>query len=254
MSSQGLQTIINFADSLTINRRKTVGVQYTRSEIAKVGETPTRNPWRFTVGISAGIQYSQNDDKINVRNLLEEIDYYDKRFPQVISFGGSSASKGLSYMFAYNGSLTSTQISQLTVSSFSGNQLVLNTASVIGIANSSLIAFKKGDIIQIGSQTPGDSNFYPFPFTVTQDVAIGTIGLGSTITVATHRPNFIQTSLANLPITVGNSVQFQVFCNNMPTYKLTPGGANALITFSTPFELYEWTGSLPNQTGTWSYA
>jgi hypothetical protein len=42
-----------------------------------------------------------------------------------------------------------------------------------------------------------------------------------------------------------------MFCPNMPTYKLVPGGAlkssgivinNALIEFSDSFELYEWVG------------
>ena len=53
-------------------------------------------------------------------------------------------------------------------------------------------------------------------------------------------------------ITVGNSCDFYMFCPNMPTYKLIPGGYmkangvvqnNALIEFSDSFQLYEWVGT-----------
>ena len=97
--------------------------------------------------------------------------------------------------------------------------------------------FKKGDFVQIKG--------YPYPFTVTADVLRGTSDLvGATITLTTHRPNFISADLTGLKLNVGNDCQFRMFCPNMPTYKLTPGGANALINWSSDFQLVEYTGDV----------
>jgi hypothetical protein len=227
----GLQTIINKCDSITIDRRRVVGVQYTRSEIAKTSETPTRNPWRLNLTISAGLKYGDN------RALLEELDTLDKNTPEVVSFGqATGASPGLAYMFAYQGVLNPSQITGIRVSSFVGNQLILNVSlitpsSVTGQAGG--LIFKKGDFIQVQG--------YPYPFTIRQDVVRGT---ADTVTLTTHRPNFISASLTGLLVNVGNACQFNVFCPNMPTYKLSPGGQNALISFSGEFQLYEYTGTV----------
>ena len=45
----GLQSIVNACNGLTIDRRKMVGIQFTRNEIPRVSQTPTRNPWKFTL-------------------------------------------------------------------------------------------------------------------------------------------------------------------------------------------------------------
>ena len=221
----GLQTIVNYSDSLTINRRRLVSVQYTRSEIAKVNETASRNPWRFSLGISAALRYQ------DCRELLEQLDYLDKTRPETISFNSSTgASSGLAYMFAYQGALTQGILDQITVSSFSGNQLVL---TVPAMATGTVI-FKKGDYIQIKG--------FPYPFTSTTDVVKAAGSL--LVTVTTHRPNFISGSLGNPGINVGNSVQFRMLCINMPTPKLSPGGTNAIVSWGSGFELYEYTGDV----------
>jgi hypothetical protein len=232
-----LQRIINVCESLNIDRRRVVGVQYTRSEIAKISQTPTRNPWRFNLGISAGLVYSEN------RDLLEMIDLLDRTTPEVISFNSSTystinsqstflaASPGLAYMFKYLGDNIA-NVQNINVVSFSGNQLVLgNLPTVTGSGGASAYMFRRGDFIQIKG--------YPHPFTSTTDVVRGT---GTTITVTTHRPNFLTGNLTSLGINVGNQCQFKMFCPNMPTYKLTPGGANAIISWTSDFNLYEYTG------------
>jgi uncharacterized membrane protein len=224
-----LQRIVNVCETLNIDRRKVVGVQYTRSEVAKVSETPTRNPWRFNLTIAAALIYSQN------RDLLEQIDYLDRRYPEVLSFSTSTgASAGLAYMFAYQGAIK-TYIPLITVTSFVGNQLTLNVAnvSIPNVGGSTAVVFKKGDLIQIKN--------YPYPFTSTTDVLRGS---ADTITVTTHRPNFIGTGVNGLGINVGNDCQFKMFCPNMPTYKLSPGGPNAIIQWTSDFQLYEWTGDI----------
>ena len=45
----GLQTIIDKCNGLNIDRRKMVGIQYTRNESPRTSQTPTFNPWRFVL-------------------------------------------------------------------------------------------------------------------------------------------------------------------------------------------------------------
>lgn len=225
----GLQTIINNASAMTIDRRKVVGVQITRNEIPRTSLTPTKQPWRFTLTMPSSLKYYNN------RDLLEQLDKIDRYQPEYVTFGDNAC---LSWIFRYQGQLTQSQINQMTVQSFTGNQLVLSTLPVVP---STRVLFEPNDLIQIGN--------YKYPFTSTTRVTRGT---GSTVTVTTNRPNIITNSVSSLGLTVGNSCQFYMFCPNMPTYKLIPGGYttsngvtvnNALIEFSDDFTLYEWVGT-----------
>ena len=98
-----IQSIINIAESIQINRRKVIGIQYTRNEIARVSELVTRNPWRMTVQVSALLDYRNT----NVRALLEELDRLDRKIPEEITFANNSR---LAWMFAYQGNLTPSEL------------------------------------------------------------------------------------------------------------------------------------------------
>ena len=225
----GLQTIINKASALTIDRRKVVGIQITRNEIPRTSLTPTKQPWRMTLTMPASLRYYDN------RDLLEALDTLDRYQPELVTFSDNAC---LSWIFRYQGSLNTTQINNLRVQSFVGNQLVLTGLPVIP---NTRVIFQPNDLIQIGTHT--------FPFTSTTQV---TRGSSSTITVTTNRPNIITASVVNDGLTVGNDCEFYMFCPNMPTYKLIPGGYvrsgnttvnNALLEFNDDFTLYEWTGT-----------
>lgn len=222
----GLQTIINKCNGLTIDRRQMVGIQYTRNESPRTSNTPTFNPWRFVLDMPSSLRYS------DARSLLEQLDTLDRYTPQVVKFGDNPC---LNWIFRYQGSMSTTQINGITVQSFVGDQLILTNLPTI---SSTRVLFEPNDLIQIGNHT--------FPFTSTTQVTRGT---GSTVTVTTNRPNIITGSVVGDNITVGSSCEFYLFCPNMPTYKLVPGGAqyangvrvnNALIEFSDSFNLYEW--------------
>lgn len=229
----GLQTIIDNCNGLQIDRRKVVGIQITRNEVPRTSVTPTFQPWRMTLDMPSRFRYNQ------VRDLLEALDTLDRNTPQIVTFGNNPC---LSWIFRYQGQMTSGEISAIRTKNasdaFVGNQLKLvNLPSV----SSTTVLFEPNDLIQIGNFT--------FPFTSTTQVLRGS---GSEVTVTTNRPNIITSSVQNLGITVGNACQFYMFCPNMPTYKLTPGGAvvsggvtlnNALIEFSDAFNLYEWVGA-----------
>jgi len=225
----GLQTIVNKASSLTIDRRKVVGVQITRNEIPRTSLTPTRQPWRFVLEMSASLRYYNN------RDLLEELDRLDRYQPQIITFSDNPC---VSWIFRYQGSMNTSMINNMTVQSFTGNQLVLGNLPTIP---STRVLFEPNDLIQIGN--------YTYPFTSTTRVLRGN---ASTVTITTNRPNIISGAVIGAGITVGSDCEFNMFCPNMPTYKLIPGGYvsangvtvnNALIEFSDEFTLYEWVGA-----------
>jgi hypothetical protein len=222
----GLQTIIDRCNGLNIDRRKMVGIQYTRNESPRTSQTPTFNPWRFVLDMPSSLRYYQ------ARALLEQLDTLDRNTPQVVTFSNNAC---LSWIFKYQGSLSTTQLNGITVQSFVGNQLVLTNLPAI---SGTRVLFEPNDLIQIGTHT--------FPFTSTTQITRGT---GATVTVTTNRPNIITTSVVGNNIIVGNACSFYMFCPNMPTYKLVPGGSakengttvnNALIEFSDSFNLYEW--------------
>lgn len=228
----GLQSIINASNGLNIDRRKMVGIQYTRNEIPRVSQTPTRNPWKFTLDMPSSYRYN------DARSLMEQLDTLDRTTPQVITF---SENGKLDWIFRYQGSMTTGQISTVTVQSFVGNQLVLTGLPAVGAGT---VLFQPNDLIQIGS--PG---VHPYPFTSTTQVLRGTSG---TVTITTNRPNILTGTLTGLSIIVGNNCQFNMFCPNMPTYKLIVGGyqksgntlvGNALIEFTDSFMLYEFVGT-----------
>jgi hypothetical protein len=138
--------------------------------------------------------------------------------------------------------MTSGQLATITVVSWVGTTLTLNVSGIT--AATTAVIFAPNDLIQIGS-----SNEYPYPFTSTTQVLRGT---GSTIVVNTSRPNILTGNLVGKGIIVGNNCQFNMFCPNMPTYKLIPGGYigngatttnNALLEFSDSFGLYEFVGA-----------
>lgn len=202
-----------------------VGLQYTKDESLKTSETPTLNPWRFSLQVEPGLKYSEN------RGLIEALDTLDRNNAEVISLGDNA---NLRWLFRYQGQMDSVARGNIKVATFTGNNLVLTTLPAVGSAT---VMFEPNDLIQIVG--------HPHPFTVQERVVRGT---GSTVTVTTHRPNVITDSVANANIVIGPTCQFNMKCVNMPTYRLIPGGYlintgevinNALIEFSDEFQFYE---------------
>jgi hypothetical protein len=173
------------------------------------------------------------------RDLMEALDTLDRITPEVITFSNLPS---LSWIFKYQGAMTSGQLATITVTSWVGSTLTLNVSGIT--AATTAVIFEPNDLIQIGSLSE-----YPYPFTSTTQVLRGS---GSTVVVTTSRPNILTGSLTGEGIIVGNTCQFKMFCPNMPTYKLIPGGQgmsgntvvnNALLEFSDSFELYEFVGT-----------
>lgn len=221
-----IQTIINNCTGLAIDRRKMVGIQFTRSEIPRVSVTPTTNPWRFTLTMPSSLRYS------DARSVIESLDTLDRVGSEVITFNNAPQ---MNWIFRYQGQALISQLANIRVVSFIGNQLILNALPIMG---STQTLFAPNDLIQIGN--------YPYPFTSTTTVQRG---IGSSVIVTTNRPNILTNDVSGSAITVGAGCQFRVFSPNMPTYKLFPGGTqylngsvinNAYIEWSDDFQLYEY--------------
>lgn len=172
------------------------------------------------------------------RDLMEQLDVLDRTTPQVVTFSNLPQ---LSWIFKYQGQMSSAQLATITVTSWVGTTLTLNVSGIA--AGPSAVIFQPNDLIQIGS-----SNEYPYPLTSTTQVLRGS---GSTVVVTASRPNILTGNLVGKGIIVGNNCQFNVFCPNMPTYKLIPGGSisngttttnNALLEFSDSFQFFEFVG------------
>ena len=107
----GLQTIIDSCNGIKFNRRNVVGIQYTRNEIPRVSQTPTRNPWKITLDMPNSFKYS------DARSLMEELDTLDTTTPELVTFGNNA---NLEWIFAYQGAMSQPQIDALVVDSYVG--------------------------------------------------------------------------------------------------------------------------------------
>ena len=195
-----IQTIVNNASSLTIDRHKTSGQTISRSGIVRTAELASNIPWFFTVEMHSGLAYSTN------RALTEEIDRLDRTIEEEINIGLTNT--GLAYITAYQGTAT---LTSATINSVSGSNIYLNCSS-IGAGSGYL--FKKGDYIQ-------PSSSYRYPYTVTADVAYTT---SSNVTIPVNRPVISQTgyTFAGKSIKVGSNVTWRVKMFRKPTYTIVP--------------------------------
>ena len=217
-----LQTIIDSASFITINKRKGIGQTISRSGHIKTS-VQQGSLYRFTVGVDAGLKYSEN------RALLQELDSLDRNEESNIDIGGTN--KGMSYITQYQGDLTEGQSNTISMVDAVGSNIYVNTLSVSGNVSGYTTLFKKGDFIQ----PRGNTGTYRYPYQVTSDVAFSS---NANITVPIHRPFIPQdgVSVTSGFIRAGINVRFHVKALVMPTYTVVPYDR---ISFDSDFELIE---------------
>lgn len=142
------QTIFEIQQSMTVNNRRMVGQQVTRSGYITVAQYLTAVPWVFTITPHNYLYYPQ------VRSIIQAIDNKDRQLPEVISF----ASDNLSWFLEMQGTATAATLNGTPAA----NTQTLNLTS-----NGT---FKAGDFIMIDGYT----------YKITEDSA------GSTVSI--HRP------------------------------------------------------------------
>lgn len=214
-----IQTIIDNAVSIEFIRNKVAGHTVSRSGQLKIASLANNVPWRMIVEPRPGMKWSE------YRDLVEEIDRLDRIFIEVVDIGNTNS--GLSYITEYQGLLTGTQLSAITVSSGSGLTLTLDMSAVTGTTGTT-VCFEPGDFIQL-------SGNYKYPYTVTSQVLRGS---GSTIEVPINRPFIDQAGYTEVGagIIVGKFVTWQVVMARKPSYRVIPGG---YLEWQDVFELIE---------------
>jgi len=214
----GLQTIIDNATYISINKRKGSGLTVSRSGHVKTSFAQG-SVYRFTVGMHAGLKYSTN------RGLLEDLDALDRITESNISLNNNT---GMNYVTAYQGDIAQAQLDNLTMVGSNGSELYIDQTGATGSGT----LFKKGDYIQ----PQGNTGTYRYPYQVTSDVTFNSGSANTTISV--HRPVLSQdgVALTSGGLRVGNDVRFHTIILNAPTYSIAP---HDLIEFSDDFELLE---------------
>ncbi len=215
-----IQTIIDNASFISINKRKGVGQTISRSGHLKTA-TQQQSIYRFTVSVSDGLKYSTN------RGLLEDLDSADVITEANVDIG--STNTGLSYITAYQGVVDSAELANITMVGSDANELQCNTSAITNAPSN--VLFKKGDFIQ----PEGNTGTYRYPYQVTSDVAQLS---QNNLVISVHRPILSQdgVALTSGGVRIGNDVRFNIKALSMPTYSVIP---HDLISFSENFEFME---------------
>ena len=209
------QTIFDIQQSMTVNNRRTVGEQVSRSGQVRVAQYLTSVPWVFTVTPHDYLYYPQ------VRNIIQAIDNKDRQLPETISF----ASANLSWFTAYQGTLSGVQAAALTLASVPAANATTITVGNLPSVSSTDFVFKAGDFLQLGI----------YPYKVTENVLRGS---GSTVSVTLHRPVIGTPSVGTLSA-VGSACTFYVLAESCPTYTLNPMTNGAFVQWDSPFVFRE---------------
>jgi len=142
------QTIFEIQQSMSVQNRRTVGQQVSRSGQVRVAQYLTSVPWVFTVTPHNYLYYPQ------VRSVIQVIDNLDRQLPETIQFNSTN----LSWFTVMRGTATTATLAATPAS---------NTQTLTLTSNGT---FKAGDFIMINGYT----------YKVTAD-SLGTI-------VYIHRP------------------------------------------------------------------
>jgi hypothetical protein len=209
------QTIFDIQQSMTVNNRRTVGEQVSRSGQVRVAQYLTAVPWVFAVTPHDYLYYPQ------VRSIIQSIDNKDRQLPETISF----ASANLSWFTAYQGTLSSVQAAALTLASVPAANATTITVGNLPSVSSTDFVFKAGDFLQLGI----------YPYKVTENVLRGS---GSTVSVTLHRP-VIGTPTVGTLSAVGSACTFYVLAESCPTYTLNPMTNGAFVQWDSPFVFRE---------------
>ena len=209
------QTIFNVQQSMTVNNRRTVGQQVSRSGQVRVAQYLTAVPWVFTVVPHNYLPYATS------RDIIQTIDNLDRQLPETIKFNSAN----LGWFTEYQGDLTTAQVNALTLASVPApNSQIISVGNLPGVSATKVV-FKAGDFLQIGD----------YSYKVKSDVLRG---LDSIVSVGLHRPVIGAVSTGTLA-GVGNTCEFTVLAEKCPTYTLTPAPGGAFVQWDDAFVFRE---------------
>lgn len=209
------QTIFEIQQSMTVNNRRTVGQQVSRSGQVRVAQYLTAVPWVFTVTPHAYLPYATS------RDVIQTIDNLDRQLSETITFNSAN----LSWFTEYQGGLSTAQVNALTLASVpAANSQTISVGNLPSVSSSAIV-FAAGDFLQLGNYT----------YKVTQQVLRGT---NTTVSVNLHRPVIGTPSVGTLA-GVGNTCEFTVLAERCPTYTLMPAPGGAFVQWDDAFVFRE---------------
>ncbi len=209
------QTIFEIQQSMTVNNRRTVGQQYSRSGQVRVAQYLTAVPWVFTVVPHNYLPYATS------RDIIQTIDNLDRQLPETITF----TSANIGWFTEYQGDLTTVQANALTLAAVpAANSQIITVGNLPGVAGTKAV-FRAGDFLQLGN----------YSYKVTADVLRG---LDTTVSVSLHRP-VIGTVTTGTLAGVGNACEFTVLAEKCPTYTLMPAPGGAFVQWDDAFVFRE---------------
>lgn len=205
------QTIFENQQSMTVNNRRTVGQQVSRSGQVRVAQYLTSVPWVFTVVPHNYLPYATS------RDIIQTIDNLDRQLPETITFNSAN----LAWFTDYQGGAASTPTGVTLGATPVANSQELSLAN-LPVATGDI--FKAGDFIMVGGYT----------YKITEDVAY----TGSTATVSIHRP-VIGSPVLGDAVACGNNCTFTVLAERCPTYTLMPAPGSAFVQWDDAFVFRE---------------
>lgn len=191
----GLQTIIDTAQKIVIDRRKVVGQTLSRSQRIKTAKRNSANPLAFTVTPSAYFDYA------TARELVETVMANDRYSDFTVKLSNTPRT---AYLCEYQGDFPSF-INNTTILSFTNTQVTMRTS----FTQDTQYAFRAGDWIQ-----PFWSRY---PYIITKDVP----QTGNTVTATVHR-NLITSEATTITgaMLVGTNTTISLVIAELPTYEI----------------------------------
>lgn len=196
---------------MTVNNRRTVGQQVSRSGQIREAQYLTAVPWVFTVVPHNYLSYATS------RQIIQTIDNKDRQLPETITFNVTN----LRWFTSYQGGAATTPTTVTLGATPAANSQTLSLANLPASTGS---IFKAGDFIMIGGYT----------YKITDDVPY----TGATATVSIHRP-VIGSPVSGAAVACGNNCTFTVLAEKCPTYTLTPSPGSAFVNWDDAFVFRE---------------
>jgi len=221
-----LQSILAVAESVSINDHKFAGQMMSRNMRISTSEILTVQPFQFSIKPMNYLLYSQS------RAILSTLRVADRITEQYLNYGTTG---WLNYI-AYQGSMTSGQISATAVQTSSANKTIV-LGSLPAISAGSFIV-KAGDFIQIDR----------YAYIATADVLRGG---AATVNIPVHRSLMTTVSTPIAPVigqfgttaSLGGStytgITFPVIVRDYPTYTLVPMTNDSFISWAGEFSATE---------------
>ena len=203
-----IQTLLNTATQLTIDKRKPTAVTVSRGQHLK---SQSRAPmvYKFVVGLNPGLRYDLDGN----RGFLDDYDVQGRTTEEEVSLSNVS---GSAYLMEYQGGLTTGDQGNLfmTASTVVGDTNIKLNVSATTEAVSSTVVVEKGDFIQ-----PAGSRY---PYQATAQVLHGA---GSDITIPVNRAIVFEDgyTYTSNGVVFGNDCTFRVKMIEQPTYTIIPG-------------------------------